>query len=241
METQTIDILAFGAHPDDVELSAAGTLLRHKAAGYSIGIVDLTQGELGSRGDIHTRYEEATNAADILGLSARVNLKMPDGFFTHSEENLRLVIEQIRRFRPKIVLMNAFSDRHPDHGKGSKLVSEACFLAGLQKVKTFWEAHPQEHYRPQAVYHYIQDRHIEPDFVVDVTAYVDQKFDAVKAYKTQFWDPTSTEPQTPISGEEFFDFLKGRMSGMGRAIGAQYAEGFCVERTVGVDNLFDLR
>jgi bacillithiol biosynthesis deacetylase BshB1 len=241
METQTIDILAFGAHPDDVELSAAGTLLRHKAAGYSIGIVDLTQGELGSRGDIHTRYEEAGNAAEILGLSARVNLKMPDGFFTHSEENLRLVIEQIRRFRPKIVLMNAFSDRHPDHGKGSKLVSEACFLAGLQKVKTFWEAHPQEHYRPHAVYHYIQDRHIEPDFVVDVTAYVDQKFDAVKAYKTQFWDPTSTEPQTPISGEEFFEFLKGRMSGLGRAIGAQYAEGFCVERTIGVDNLFDLR
>lgn len=241
METQIIDILAFGAHPDDVELSAAGTLLRHKAAGYSIGIVDLTQGELGSRGDIHTRYEEAGNAAEILGLSARVNLKMPDGFFTHSEENLRLVIEQIRRFRPKIVLMNAFSDRHPDHGKGSKLVSEACFLAGLQKVKTFWEAHPQEHYRPQAVYHYIQDRHIEPDFVVDVTAYVEQKFDAVKAYKTQFWDPTSTEPQTPISGEEFFEFLKGRMSGFGRAIGAQYAEGFCVERTVGVDNLFDLR
>ena len=241
METQTIDILAFGAHPDDVELSAAGTLLRQKAAGYSIGIVDLTQGELGSRGDIHTRYEEAGNAAEILGLSARVNLKMPDGFFTHSEENLRLVIEQIRRFRPKIVLMNAFSDRHPDHGKGSRLVSEACFLAGLQKVKTFWEAHPQEHYRPQAVYHYIQDRHIEPDFVVDVTAYVDQKFEAVKAYKTQFWDPTSTEPQTPISGEEFFDFLRGRMSGMGRAIGAQYAEGFCVERTVGVDNLFDLR
>ena len=241
METQTIDILAFGAHPDDVELSAAGTLLKQKAAGYSIGIVDLTQGELGSRGDIHTRYEEAANAAEILGLSARVNLKMPDGFFTHSEENLRLVIEQIRRFRPKIVLMNAFSDRHPDHGKGSKLVSEACFLAGLSKVKTFWEAHPQEQYRPPVVYHYIQDRLIEPDFVVDVTAYVEQKFESIKAYKTQFWDPNSSEPQTPKSGEEFFDFLKGRMSGLGRAIGAQYAEGFCVERTPGVENLFDLR
>ncbi|HLP56184.1 MAG TPA: bacillithiol biosynthesis deacetylase BshB1 [Fluviicola sp.] len=241
METQTIDILAFGAHPDDVELSAAGTLLKHKAAGYSIGIVDLTQGELGSRGDIHTRYEEAAAAAEILGLTTRVNLKMPDGFFTHSEENLRLVIEQIRRFRPKIVLANAFSDRHPDHGKGSKLVSEACFLAGLVKVKTFWEAHPQEAYRPQVVYHYIQDRHIEPDFVVDVTPYVDRKFDAIKAYKTQFWDPNSTEPQTPISGEEFFDFLRGRMSGLGRAIGADYAEGFCVERTPGADSLFDLK
>ena len=203
METQTIDILAFGAHPDDVELSAAGTLLKHKAAGFSIGIVDLTQGELGSRGDIHTRYEEAAASAEILGLTTRVNLKMPDGFFTHSEENLRLVIEQIRRFRPKIVLMNAFSDRHPDHGKGSRLVSEACFLAGLSKVKTFWEAHPQEHYRPPMVYHYIQDRLIEPDFVVDVTAYAEQKFEAIKAYKTQFWDPNSTEPQTPISGEEW--------------------------------------
>jgi N-acetylglucosamine malate deacetylase 1 len=240
METKTIDILAFGAHPDDVELSAAGTLLKHRAAGYSIGIVDLTQGELGSRGTIHTRYEEAAEAAKILGLRDRVNLKMPDGFFTHSEENLRLVIEQIRRFRPTIVLLNAFSDRHPDHGKGSKLVSEACFLAGLNKVKTFWEAHPQEPHRPRFVYHYIQDRLIEPDFVIDVTEFAEQKFESIKAYKTQFWDPESKEPQTPISGEEFFDFLKGRMSGLGRAIGAKYAEGFCVERTIGVKDLFDL-
>lgn len=241
METERIDILAFGAHPDDVELSAAGTLLKHRAAGYTTGIVDLTQGELGSRGTIHTRYEEAAASAEILGLSARVNLKMPDGFFTHSEENLRLVVEQIRRFRPKIILMNAFSDRHPDHGKGSKLVSDACFLSGLVKVKTFWEAQPQEAYRAPVVYHYIQDRLIEPDLVVDVTDFAEQKFASIKAYKTQFWDPNSTEPQTPISGEEFFDVIKGRMSGLGRAIGAQYAEGFCVERTLGVDNLFDLR
>ena len=240
MKTEFLDILAFGAHPDDVELSAAGTLLKQRAAGNTIGIVDLTQGELGSRGTIETRYAEAAAAAEILGVSHRVNLKMADGFFTHSEENLRLVIEQIRRFRPKIVLMNAFSDRHPDHGKGSKLVSEACFLAGLSKVKTFWEATPQDAYRPPVVYHYIQDRFIEPDFVVDVTEYAEQKFESIRAYKTQFWDPTSTEPKTPISGEDFFDFLKGRMSGMGRAIGAQYAEGFCVERTVGVRNLFDL-
>jgi len=240
MESKTIDILAFAAHPDDVELSAAGTLLKHKAHGYSTGIVDLTQGELGSRGTIHTRHDEAAEAAKILGLRDRVNLKMPDGFFTHSEENLRLVIEQIRRFRPRIVLLNAFSDRHPDHGKGSQLVSEACFLAGLNKVKTFWEAHPQEPHRPQFVYHYIQDRYIKPDFVVDVTDFINQKFDAIKAYKTQFWDPDSTEPQTPISGEEFFDFLKGRMSEFGRAIGVKYAEGFNVERTPGVKDLFDL-
>lgn len=240
METPQIDILAFGAHPDDVELSVAGTLLKQKEAGYSIGIVDLTQGELGSRGTIQTRYEEAADAAKILGLSERVNLKMQDGFFAHNEDNLRLVVEQIRRFRPKMVLVNAFSDRHPDHGKGSKLVSDACFLAGLVKVKTFWEGHSQDAHRPKFVYHYIQDRYIEPDFVVDVTNYVERKFDCIRAYKTQFWDPESKEPKTPISGEEFFDFLRGRMSEYGRSIGVQYAEGFCVERTPGVKDLFDL-
>jgi N-acetylglucosamine malate deacetylase 1 len=241
MTTQNVDILAFGAHPDDVELSAAGTLLKHRKAGYTIGIVDLTQGELGSRGTIETRYEEAHAAAEILDLAVRVNLKMPDGFFDHSEDNLRLVIEQIRRFKPKMVFLNAFSDRHPDHGKGSKLVSDACFLAGLVKVKTFWEAVPQEEHRPQFVYHYIQDRYIKPDLVVDVTEFAEQKFEAIRAYKTQFWDPNSNEPQTPISGEEFFDFLRGRMAEYGRPIGAKYAEGFCVERTPGVEDLFDLR
>ena len=236
-----IDILAFGAHPDDVELGAAGTLLKHKAAGHSIGIVDLTQGELGSRGTIETRYAEAAASHEILGLSARVNLKMADGFFTHSEENLRLVVEQIRRFRPKIVLANAFSDRHPDHGKGSKLVSDACFLAGLRRVETTWNGEVQEAYRPQSVYHYIQDRMIAPDFVVDVTEFVPAKFEAIKAFKTQFWDPDSAEPKTPISGEEFFEFLQGRMAEFGRGIGARYAEGFCVERVAGVELLTDLK
>lgn len=238
---ERIDILAFGAHPDDVELSASGTLLRHKAEGYSIGIVDLTEGELGSRGTVALRYEEAARSAEILGLTTRVNLQMPDGFFTHSEANLRLVVEQIRRFRPRIVLANAFSDRHPDHGKGGKLVSEACFLAGLRRVETSWEGKPQEAYRPETVYHYIQDRMIEPDFVVDVSDFVDQKIASIKAFKTQFWDPQSSEPKTPISGEEFFEFITGRMAGFGRTIGVRYAEGFNVERTVGVNNLFDLR
>ena len=236
-----IDILAIGAHPDGVELSAAGTLLKHRAMGFSTGIVDLTQGELGSRGTKETRKEEAAAAAEILGLSARVNLKMPDGFFTHSEENLRLIIEQIRRFRPKIVLVNAVSDRHPDHGKGSKLASEACFLAGLRQIKTFWEAQEQEAYRPAFVYHYIQDRMIKPDFAIDVTDYVDQKFDSIRAYKTQFWDPNSNEPKTPISGEEFFEFLRGRMAEFGRSIGVRYAEGYTVERLPGVESLFDLK
>lgn len=236
-----VDILAIGAHPDDIELSAAGTLLKHRAMGYSTAIVDLTRGELGSRGTAETRKEEAAAAARILGLSERVNLKMADGFFTHNEENLRLIIQQIRRFKPDIVLLNAVSDRHPDHGKGSKLASEACFLSGLRKIETTWEGEEQEAHRPKFVYHYIQDRLIKPDFAIDVTDYVEDKFESIKAYKTQFWDPNSKEPQTPISGEEFFEFLRGRMAEFGRSIGVKYAEGFTVERLPGVSSLFDLK
>lgn len=236
-----VDILAIGAHPDDVELSAAGTILKHRALGHTVAIVDLTQGELGSRGTVETRYNEAKIASEILGLSARVNLKMADGFFMHTEENLRLIIEQIRYFRPKIVLLNAVTDRHPDHGKGSQLASEACFLAGLRKIETTLNGQKQEHFRPKAVYHYIQDRYLKPDFVVDVTPFVEQKLESIKAYKTQFWDPNSLEPATPISGADFMEFLKGRMAEFGRAIGVQYAEGFTVERFIGVNSLFDLQ
>lgn len=235
-----VDILAFGAHPDDVELSAAGTVAKHIQEGKSVAFVDLTQGELGSRGTINTRYQEATEAAKILGLSDRVNLKMEDGFFTHSQENLLKVVEQIRHFKPEIVLCNAIEDRHPDHAKGSKLVSEACFLAGLRRIETIYQGAKQEAHRPKVVYHYIQDRYIKPDFVIDVTDFVETKFKAIMAYKTQFYDPNSKEPQTPISGEDFLDFLKGRMAEMGRPIGAKYAEGFTVERIAGVNNLFDL-
>lgn len=235
-----VDILAFGAHPDDVELSAAGTVAKHIQEGKSVSFVDLTQGELGSRGTIVTRYQEATEAAKILGLSDRVNLKMEDGFFTHSQENLLKVVEQIRHFKPEIVLCNAIEDRHPDHAKGSKLVSEACFLAGLRRIETIYQGAKQEAHRPKVVYHYIQDRYIKPDFVIDVTDFVETKFKAIMAYKTQFYDPNSKEPQTPISGEDFLDFLKGRMAEMGRPIGAKYAEGFTVERIAGVNNLFDL-
>lgn len=236
-----IDILAIGAHPDDVELSAAGTLLKHRSMGFTTGIIDLTQGELGSRGTKETRYEEAQAASEILGLTDRVNLKMADGFFEHSEENLRLIIEQIRRFKPQIVLVNAVSDRHPDHGKGSKLASEACFLAGLRRIETSWGGVAQEAHRPKFVYHYIQDRYLKPDFAIDVTEFIEQKFDSIKAYKTQFWDPSSSEPKTPISGEEFFEFLRGRMAEFGRSIGVRYAEGYTVERLIGIDSLFDLR
>ena len=235
-----VDILAFAAHPDDVELSAAGTLIKHIKAGKKVALVDLTQGEQGSRGTIETRYTEAADASEILGLSARINLKMEDGFFTHSQENLLKIIEQIRYFKPEIVLCNAIEDRHPDHGRASKLVSEACFLSGLRKIETGHDEDKQEAHRPKAVYHYIQDRYIKPDFVVDVTEFVEQKFEAIRAYKTQFYDPASKEPQTPISGEEFFGFLRGRMAEFGRTIGVNYAEGFTVERIPGVESFFDL-
>jgi bacillithiol biosynthesis deacetylase BshB1 len=236
-----LDILAFAAHPDDVELSCAGTLMKHIDAGMSVGIVDLTQGELGSRGTKDTRYSEAAEASRIMEVSERVNLKMEDGFFEINEKNKRLIVEQIRRFRPKIVLVNAVSDRHPDHGRGSQLVSEACFLAGLRKVETSFNGQNQEAYRPEVVYHYIQDYHIQPDFVLDVTDYVDRKIEAIKAYKTQFHDPNSKEPQTPISGEDFFDFIRSRMREFGRTAGVKYAEGYTVERYPKVDLFTDLK
>ena len=235
-----LDILAFAAHPDDIELSCSGTIMKHIAEGKKVGIIDLTQGELGSRGTIETRYAEAAEASAIMGISVRVNLKMADGFFEINEGNKRLIVEQIRRFQPSIVLANAVEDRHPDHGRASQLVSEACFLAGLKKVETTWGNENQVAFRPKAVYHYIQDHYIKPDFAIDITEFIDQKIACIKAYKTQFFDPNSNEPETPISGEEFFDFIKGRMLEIGRPMGATYAEGFTVERRVGVKSLFDL-
>lgn len=235
-----LDILAFGAHPDDVEISAAGTLLKYLSQGKKVGIVDLTEGELGTRGTVETRYSEAKEAGELLGISARHNLKMSDGFFEPNESNKRLIIEQIRRFKPEIVMANSILDRHPDHGKAAKLVADACFLAGLRKIETTWESEPQTAHRPRLVVHYIQDYYIEPDFVIDVTPFAEQKIEVVKAYRTQFYDPTSQEPNTPISGEEFFDFLKARMMQFGRPANMKYAEGFTVDRIFGVNDLFGL-
>lgn len=235
-----VDILAFAAHPDDVELGPSGTLMKHIDAGMRVGIVDLTQGELGSRGSIELRHKEAEASSKIMGVHHRVNLKMADGFFEINQQNKLRIIEQIRRFRPKIVLANAMSDRHPDHGRASKLVSEACFLSGLIKIETQWEGEPQEKHRPKAVYHYNQYNYIKPDFVVDVTEYYDRKMEAIKAFKSQFYYPESKEPETPISDQDFFDFLKSRMEEYGRPIGVKYAEAFTVERTFGVDNLTNL-
>lgn len=235
-----LDILAFAAHPDDVEISASGTLMKHIDAGRKVGIVDLTQGELGTRGNKDTRYAEAAEASRLMGIHYRTNLKMADGFFENNEESKLTIIREIRRCKPEIVLANAISDRHPDHGKGSKLVSEACFLAGLPKIKTELDGVEQEAHRPKVVYHYIQDYFIQPDFVVDVTPYMERKIEVLKAFKTQFYDPDSNEPITPISGKEFFEFIKGRMSNLGRPAGLTYAEGFTVERYIGVDDLFSL-
>ena len=235
-----LDILVFAAHPDDAELACSGTLMKHIKAGLKVGIVDLTQGEMGSRGTIETRYSEAADASAIMGIHARENLKMADGFFEITGANKMLIVEQIRRFQPSIVLANAASDRHPDHGRASKLVSEACFLSGLRKVETEWDGSAQEAHRPKSVYHYIQDYYIKPDFVVDVTEFVDRKMESIQAYKTQFFDPSSTGPVTPISGKGFLDAVTSRMVEHGRPAGYKYAEGFTVERFIGVENLTDI-
>ncbi|XOV68779.1 MAG: bacillithiol biosynthesis deacetylase BshB1 [Fluviicola sp.] len=236
-----LDILAFAAHPDDVELACAGTVIKHIGAGLQVGIVDLTQGEMGSRGTIETRYEEAAEASKVMGVTERINLKMPDGLFEINEKNKRLIVEQVRRYKPEIVLANAVDDRHPDHGRAARLVSEACFLASLIKFETEWEGEPQSAHRPKAVYHYIQDRYIKPDFVVDVTEVAEQKMKAIQAYKTQFFQDGQSGPKTPISGKDFMDFVWSRMREMGRQAGFDCGEGFTVERFPGVDLLTDLK
>lgn len=235
-----LDILAIAAHPDDAELSAIGTLIKAKRQGKKIGIVDLTRGELGTRGTAETRKEESAAASEIIGLDARENLGMADGFFQNTKENQLLIIEQLRKYQPDVVLINAKSDRHPDHGKGAELAKEACFLSGLSKIETQLGGQLQEKWRPRAVYHYIQDYYMRPDFVVDITAELEQKIEAIKAFKTQFYDPSNPAPNTPISGEEFFDFLKGRWGDFGRYIGARYGEGFVLTRPAGIDDITKL-
>jgi N-acetylglucosamine malate deacetylase 1 len=236
-----LDILAVGVHPDDVELSCAGTLLKHIQLGYKVGLLDLTKGELGTRGSAELRTEEATDAAHIMGALVREQLDLEDGFFTQTEAHLRKIIRIIRKYCPEIVFGNALEDRHPDHGRAAKLISDACFLSGLVKIETLDDNNiPQAPWRPKSLYHYIQDRALKPDFVVDITGFVDKKFELIMAYKSQFFDPLSTEPKTPISGKEFLDSIKGKDSVYGRYIGVQYAEGFNVEKTIGVKNVFDL-
>jgi N-acetylglucosamine malate deacetylase 1 len=236
-----LDILAFGVHPDDVELGCAGTMIKMADAGYSTGIIDLTAGELGTRGDSVTRLKEANEAARLMKVKVRENIGMKDGFFELTEENKLLVVKMIRRYRPDIVLCNAVHDRHPDHGRAARLISEACFLSGLIKVVTDDNGLQTQPWRPRAVYHYIQDRYLKPDFIVDITGFMDLKMQAVMAFASQFYNPDSSEPDTPISSRHFLDFLKARSVEYGRLIGAEYGEGFVVERPVGVDDLMVLK
>lgn len=235
-----LDILAIGAHPDDVELGCGATLAKEIASGKKVGILDLTQGELGTRGTAETRAVEAREAASILGVSIRENLAFADGFFVNDKAHQLEIIKIIRKYKPDIIICNAIDDRHIDHGKGSKLVSDACFLSGLVKIETTLDDENQNPWRPKQVYHYIQWKHIEPDFVVDVSKFMDIKMKAVLAYKTQFFDANSKEPETLISSRNFTDSIEYRSRDLGRLVGVDYAEGFNVERYIAVDSLFDL-
>lgn len=231
-----VDILAIGAHPDDVELGCGGTLAKLISEGKTVAVVDLTQGELGTRGTNITRAEEAAEASQILGISARENLKMKDGFILNTEEYQMQIVKMIRKYQPEIVLANAIEDRHPDHAKASKLVSDACFLSGLIKIETQLDGENQKQWRPKQVFHYIQWKNITPDFVVDISDFMEKKIEACLAYKTQFYDPNSKEPMTPIATKDFLESLTYRAQDLGRLSGVAYAEGFTSEKLLAFKN-----
>ena len=236
-----LDILAFGAHPDDIELGCGATIAKEISLGKSVGIIDLTRGELGTRGSAEIRDTEAANAAKILKVAVRENLNFRDGFFKNNEKHQLEVIRMIRKYKPEIVLCNAIDDRHIDHGKGSKLVSDACFLSGLSKIQTSLDGNIQEAWRPKVVYHYIQWKNIEPDFVVDVSEFMNVKMEAIMAYDSQFYNPKSKEPESPITSKNFLDSVKYRAQDLGRLINVAYGEGFTVERYLAVNSLGDLK
>ena len=236
-------VLAFGVHPDDVELSCSGTLINEVKKGNAAGVIDLTQGELGTRGTIETRKKEAADAAAIMGLSIRENLCMRDGFFKNDEEHQLKVIRAIRKYQPEIILANVLDDRHPDHGRAGHLLRESCFLAGLSKIETFDdEGNPQPRWRPKQVLHYIQDRFYEPDLIVDISDVFEQRMQAIKAYATQFHvsDDSFQGTQTYISTPDFAESLIARARLMGKRIGVKYGEGFISQKSIGVRNLGDL-
>ncbi|MEO6130819.1 MAG: bacillithiol biosynthesis deacetylase BshB1 [Saprospiraceae bacterium] len=232
-----VDILFIAAHPDDVELCCAGTVFSHIAQGYTVGIIDLTQGELGTRGNAAIRAEEAALASSIMGISFRENLELRDGFFDFSESGKLAIIRAIRNHQPEIVITNAIRDRHPDHGRAAQLVKECCFLSGLPKIEVNAGGQSLSAWRPRHVYHMIQDHYLSPDICVDITPYIDKKTEAVMAFKSQFHNPVSEEPYTPISGLDFQEFLKARAREMGRLIGVEFAEGFTSNGPVDKNNL----
>jgi N-acetylglucosamine malate deacetylase 1 len=236
-----LDILVIAAHPDDAELGCSGTVAAQIAKGYKVGIVDLTQGEMGTRGTPEIRLSEAENAAMILKLSARENLGFKDVYFKDDEAHQLKLIEVIRKYQPEIVLANAIHDRHPDHGKGASLASNACFMSGLRKIVTHFDGKIQEAWRPKFVYHYIQNNLIEPDFIVDITPFWKTKVESILAFKSQFFDESNSEPQSFISDPEFLPFIEARAREMGHKIFTKYGEGFTIERSLGVTDLFDLK
>ena len=235
-----LDILAFGAHPDDVELGCSGTIAKEISFGKKVGIIDLTRGELGTRGSVAIRNAESEKATQLLGVSVRENLDMRDGFFVNDEAHQLKIIEMIRKYQPEIVLCNAIQDRHIDHGKGSKLVSDACFLSGLRKIETKVNGVLQQAWRPKVVYHYIQWENLHPDFVVNISGFIDIKMESILAYSSQFYDPNSDEPESPISSKNFLESVKYRAQDLGRIIGVPHGEGFTVERYLAVNSLSDL-
>lgn len=236
-----LDILVIAAHPDDAELACSGTIAAHVAQGYKVGIVDLTQGEMGTRGTPELRLIESAEAAQILGLTARENLAFKDVFFEDDTNHQLELVKIIRKYQPEIVLANAITDRHPDHGKGASLATHACFMSGLRKIETQLDGVDQNPWRPKFVYHYIQNNYIEPDFIFNISEYWDTKIASIQAFKSQFYDPASEEPSSFISSPEFLPFIESRAREFGHRIMAKYGEGFTVERYIGVKNLFDLK
>ncbi|HEU4556000.1 MAG TPA: bacillithiol biosynthesis deacetylase BshB1 [Chitinophaga sp.] len=235
-----LDILAIAAHPDDVELSCAGTLMVHAAQGMKVGVVDLTRGELGTRGTPETRAAEAQVAAAVMGLEVRDNLGLADGFFQNVKEDQLEVIKAIRKYRPDIVLANAMDDRHPDHGRAGRLIADSCFLAGLRKITTTDNGQPQEAWRPKQVFHFIQDRYYKPDLVIDITPVMNRKLEAIRSFKTQFLAPENDQVQTYISSQGFFDSVVYRARMLGKMVGVEYAEGYTSAKTIGIRNFADL-
>lgn len=238
---QELFILAMGVHPDDVELSCAGTLVTHMHMGHRVGVLDLTEGELGTRGTPKIRLAEAAASAKVLGLAVRENLGYRDGFFLNDEAHQLGIIRFLRKWRPKIVLANAIDDRHPDHGRAAKLIADACFLSGLARIETLDDAgRQQEAWRPKRLFHYIQDRQLVPDFAVDISDAFEKKLESIRAFKSQFHDPNSNEPETYISSQNFLEQIRHRDAMMGKRIGVQFAEGFTSANTPGLHSLSDL-
>ena len=236
-----VDILAIGVHPDDIELSCSGYLLKEIHAGRKVALLDLTQGELGTRGNVQIRKKEAMEAAKKMGALSREILNLGDGFFENNKKAIEPLIVKIRKWRPSIILANAVEDRHPDHGRAAELVGRAAYLSGLRKLETRLNGKKQQAWRPQAVYHYIQDYPLKPDLVVDITGFLDQKMDLIQTFKSQFYDPTSLEPDTPISSADFLDFQVARARVLGKYISVKFAEGFMVARPIGVSSLLPLK